>query len=105
MWGPILGGFTILGVFLTFSAWINGRSIKRYIGELIKEESKSSRELIEKESMSSRELIERESTSSRELIERESTSSRELIERLITKLSDQHESMTKILTEMARSAK
>ncbi len=72
MWGPILGGFTILGAFLTLSAWINGRSIKRYIGELIKEESKSSRELIE---------------------------------RLITKLSDQHESMTKILTEMARSAK
>ena len=72
MWGPILGGFTILGVFLTFSAWINGRSIKRYIGELIKEESKASRELTE---------------------------------RLITKLSDQHESMIKILTEMARLAK
>ena len=48
MWGPILGGFTILGVFLTFSAWINGRSIKRYIGELIKEESKASRELMER---------------------------------------------------------
>ena len=83
MWGPILGGFTILGAFLTLSAWINGRSIKRYIGELIKEESKASRELIEQESKSSRELV----------------------ERLITKLSDQHESMIKILTEMARSAK
>jgi len=47
MWGPILGGFTILGVFLTLSAWINGRSIKRYIGELIKEESKASRELMD----------------------------------------------------------
>jgi hypothetical protein len=55
MWGSILSGFTI-------SAWINGRSIRRYIGELTKEESKASRELI-------------------------------------------HESMTKILTEMARSAK
>ena len=70
MWGAILGGFTILGVFLTFSAWINGRSIKRYIGELIKEESRASRELME---------------------------------RLITKLSDQHESMIKILIEMAKT--
>jgi len=70
MWGPILGGFTILGVFLTLSAWINGRSIKRYIGELIKEESKASRELME---------------------------------RLITKLSDQHESMIEILTEIAKA--
>jgi len=83
MWGPILGGFTILGAFLTLSAWINGRSIRRYIGELIKEESNASRELMEKESKASRELT----------------------ERLITKLSDQHENMTKILTEMARSAK
>ena len=33
MWGPILGGFTILGAFLTLTAWINGRSIKKYIGE------------------------------------------------------------------------
>jgi hypothetical protein len=68
MWGPILGGFTILGVFLTFSAWINGRSIKRYIGELIKEESKASREIL-------------------------------------VKLSDQHESMIKILNDMAKSSK
>jgi hypothetical protein len=72
MWGPILGGFTILAVFLTLSAWINGRSIKRYIGELIKEESRASRELME---------------------------------RLITKLSDQHESMIKILDEMAKSSR
>jgi hypothetical protein len=72
MWGPILAGFTILGAFLTFSAWINGRSITRYIGELIKEESKASRELIEV---------------------------------LITKLSDQHESMTKALAKIARSAR
>ena len=79
MWGPILGGFTILGVFLTFSAWINGRSIKRYIGELIKEESKASRELIEKESKASREIL--------------------------VKLSDQHESMIKILNDMAKSSK
>jgi len=48
MWGPILGGFTILGAFLTLSAWINGRSIKRYIGKLIKEESKASREILAK---------------------------------------------------------
>ena len=48
MWGPILGGFTILGAFLFLSAWINGRSIKRYIGELIKEESKASREILAK---------------------------------------------------------
>ena len=47
MWGPILSGFTILGVFLTLSAWINGRSIKKYIGELIKEESRASRELMD----------------------------------------------------------
>jgi len=79
MWGPILGGFTILGAFLTLSAWINGRSIKRYIGELIKEESKASRELIEKESKASREIL--------------------------AKLSDQHDSMIKILTEMAKSSK
>ena len=79
MWGPILGGFAILGAFLTLSAWINGRSIKKYIGELIKEESKASRELIEKESKASREIL--------------------------AKLSDQHESRTKILTEMARSGK
>jgi len=68
MWGPILGGFTILGVFLTFSAWINGRSIKKYIGELIKEESKASREIL-------------------------------------AKLSDQHESMIKILNDIAKSSK
>ena len=37
MWGPILGGFTILGVFLTLTAWINGRSIKKYIGEKLEE--------------------------------------------------------------------
>jgi len=72
MWGPILGGFTILGVFLTLSAWINGRSIKRYVGEYIKEESRTSRELME---------------------------------RLVTKLSDQHESMIKILSEMAKSSR
>lgn len=46
MWGPILGGFTILGVFLTLSAWINGRSIKKYIGQLIIEEAKANRELM-----------------------------------------------------------
>jgi len=68
MWGPILGGFTILGAFLTLSAWINGRSIKRYIGELIKEESKASREIL-------------------------------------AKISDQHESMIRILNEMAKSSK
>ncbi len=81
MWGPILGGFTILGVFLTLSAWINGRSIKKYIGELMKEESKASRELIEKESKASRDLT----------------------DRVITKLSDQHESMIQILTEIVRA--
>lgn len=79
MWGPILGGFTILGAFLTLSAWINARSIKRYIGELIKEESKASRQLIEKESKASREIL--------------------------AKFSDQHESMIEILTEIARSPK
>ena len=42
---------------------------------------------------------------SRELMEKESKASRELIEKLVTKLSDQHANMTKILTEMARSAK
>ncbi|MDI6703189.1 MAG: hypothetical protein QME40_00675 [bacterium] len=46
--GAIFGGFTILGVFLTLSAWINGRSIKRYIGELIKSEGKATRELMAK---------------------------------------------------------
>lgn len=57
MWGPILGGFTILGVFLTLSSWINGRSIKRYIGELIERELKATRELMESESKASRELL------------------------------------------------
>lgn len=37
MGGAILGGFTILGVFLTLTAWINGRSIKKYIGEKMDE--------------------------------------------------------------------
>ncbi|MDI6839915.1 MAG: hypothetical protein QMD71_03515 [bacterium] len=37
MLGAILGGFTILGVFLTLTAWINGRSIKKYIGEKLDE--------------------------------------------------------------------
>ena len=82
MWEPVLCAFSISVVLLTLSAWINGRSIKRYMGELIKEELQFSRELIEKESKASRELM----------------------ERLITKLSDQHES-TKVLSEIARPAK
>lgn len=79
MWGPILGGFTILGVFLTFSAWINGRSIKRYIGELIKEESKASRELMERMEESTEVLLSR-------------------ISEQQERLSQQHEEMIKLLT-------
>lgn len=55
MVGAILGGFTILGVFLTVAAWVNGRSIKKHmgglikeIGDLIKEESKLTREVLVK---------------------------------------------------------
>lgn len=33
MIGAILGGFTILGAFLTFAAWLNGSSTKRFIAE------------------------------------------------------------------------
>ena len=33
MMGAILGGFTILGVFLTVGAWVNGRSIKKFLAE------------------------------------------------------------------------
>ena len=43
MWGPILGGFTILGVFLTLTAWINGRTIKK----LIREEMELTRKLMD----------------------------------------------------------
>ena len=86
MWGPILGGFTILGVFLTFSAWINGRSIKRYIGELIKEESKASRELMERMEESTEVLLSRIS----EQQERFSLQQE--------RLSQQHEEMIKLLT-------
>lgn len=35
MIGAILGGFTILGVFLTVAAWVNGRSIKKVLTEVI----------------------------------------------------------------------
>lgn len=73
MWGPILGGFTILGAFLTLSAWINGRSIKRYIGELIRE----IKELIKEESKASREIL--------------------------AKLSDQHESMLQGFKEITKA--
>ena len=45
-----------------------------------------------------------ESRASRELMEKESEASWDLVERLITKLSDQHESITKILSEIAKSA-
>jgi len=86
MWGPILGGFTILGVFLTFSAWINGRSIKRYIGELIKEESKASRELMERMEERTEVLLSRIS----EQQERFSLQQE--------RLSQQHEEMIKLLT-------
>ena len=48
MVGAIIGGFTILGAFLTVGAWVNGRSIKKYVGDLIKEESRLTREMIAK---------------------------------------------------------
>ena len=34
MGGEILGGFTILGVFLTIAVWLNGRSTKKFIKEV-----------------------------------------------------------------------
>lgn len=75
MWGPILAGFTILGAFLALAAWINGRAIRKYIGE----------------------LTEKESGVTRELIAGESQATRELIEKLVLKLSEQHETMIKII--------
>lgn len=32
--GAIIGGFTILGAFLTLTAWLNGRSTKKLVKEL-----------------------------------------------------------------------
>jgi hypothetical protein len=58
---------------------------------------------MKEESRASRELIEKESKASRELIENESKASRDLTDRVITKLSDQHESMIQILTEIVRA--
>jgi hypothetical protein len=77
------GGFIILGVFLTLTAWINGGAIKKYIGELIERETGTTRELIEQEMSATRELIGR-------------------IEKVLLKLSDQHEEMIKIFGSMEK---
>jgi len=55
MIAAILGGFTILGVFLTFTAWLNGRSTKKFIREM----NESTQRLIVEESQATKEMIDK----------------------------------------------
>jgi len=48
----VLGGATILGLFITLAAWLNGRSTKK----VIKEVSQQTQELIKEESRLTREM-------------------------------------------------
>ncbi len=59
MWEYIFGGATIFGAIVTLGAWLNGRAIRKYIGKLIEEEGKRTRELIEEEGKRTRELLEK----------------------------------------------
>ncbi len=49
----VLGSATILGLFITLAAWLNGRSTKK----VIKEVSQQTQELIKEENRLTRELI------------------------------------------------
>jgi hypothetical protein len=71
MWAYIIGEATIFGAIVTLTAFINGRMTRRYIGKLIVEENKNTRELIKEENRLTRDMLKR--------------------------LSEQHETMIKIL--------
>ena len=76
----VLGGATILGLFITLAAWLNGRSTKK----VIKEVSQQTQELIKEESRLTRESIQ-------ELIREEGRLTREMTKELIAKISEQIE--------------
>ena len=79
MWGPILGGFAILSAFLTLTAWINGRIIKKYLGDLIKAESESTRKMISEVTEKISNLMAAETGKISDLIVAEANNTRELI--------------------------
>ncbi len=80
MWIYIIGGAAIFGAIVALAAFINGRMTRRYIGNLIREENENTRELIREENRLAREMM----------------------ERIFGKLSDQHETMIKILESTQR---
>ena len=92
MWGPILAGFTILGAFLTLTAWINGRTIKKYIGELIERESKATRELLGK--------LSEDLTKISEQTAKISEQTTKIAEQTV-RLSEEHQAMLKFLAKQA----
>ena len=99
MWGPILGGFTILGAFLTLTAWINGRTIKRYIGEVIERESKATRELLGKLS----EDLTKISEQTAKIAEQTAKVSEQTVKisEQTARLSEEHQAMLKFLAKKA----
>ena len=78
MWDYVLVGATIFGSIVTIGAWLNGRATRKYVGRLILEESKSTRELVEEVSKRMEKLLEEHG-------------------KILKKLSEQHLTMIKIL--------
>jgi hypothetical protein len=46
MWQYIIGGATIFGLIVGVFSFYNGRATRKYIGELIKEETKRTQEIL-----------------------------------------------------------
>lgn len=78
----IICGFTILGVFLTLTAWINGRTIKKYLGELIAKEEALTRKMMDEGFRRMDERTEKIAEKIAELIVTEGEKTRELIKAL-----------------------
>ena len=85
MWQYVIGGATIFAVIVGLFSVYNGRAMREYIGELIKETRVST----EKEINETKELIKEETRRSQELLEKQGE--------ILEKLSEQHITMINLL--------
>jgi len=83
----VLGSATILGLFITLAAWLNGRSTKK----VIKEMSQQTQELIKETNRQTQELIKEENRLTRESIQELIQEEGRLTRELIAKISEQIE--------------
>jgi len=90
----VLGSATILGLFITLAAWLNGRSTKK----VIKEVSQQTQELIRQ----TQELIKEENRLTRESIQELIREEGRLTRELIAKISEQIEKIPEKTTYLLR---